>query len=147
MPARIPLDPKLPRDFDDTPNDARTKEELDAWWDHPFGVTRPDGSIAVRCLDGGAWDRSTSYGIAEDHDKACALAAQKLAEWLKLRERPVVHLDVKPQLVLMPQRPDDEMRVLRTFETTEEASVYMTEHYPRESARSGENGESDGQQA
>jgi hypothetical protein len=141
MPARIPLDPKLPRGFDDTPNEDRTKEELDAWWDHPFGVTQSDGSIEVRCLDGGAWDRSTSYGIAKDYDKACALAAEKLAAWLKHRERPTLYLDVKPQLVMMPQRPDEEMRVLKTFETTEEASVYMGKHYPRAPAGSAEDGQ------
>ncbi|WP_241295898.1 hypothetical protein [Burkholderia stabilis] len=140
MPARIPLDPKLPRGFDDTPNEDRTKEELDAWWDHPFGVTRSDGSIEVRCLHGGAWDRSSFLGVADDYDKACALAAEKLAEWLKYRERPTLLLDLKPSLALMPQRPDEKMRILATFETTEEASAYIREHYPQAPAGSGTTG-------
>ncbi|WP_208645442.1 hypothetical protein [Paraburkholderia aromaticivorans] len=147
MPARIPLDPKLPRGFDDTPNEDRTKEELDAWWDHPFGVTRSDGSIEVRCLHGGAWDRSSSLGIAEDYDKACALAAEKLAEWLNYPERPTFYLDLKPSVVLMPQRPDEEMRILATFETAEEASAYIREHYPKALAGSGTTGPMDGEHA
>ncbi|MCP2223570.1 hypothetical protein M2226_009267 [Bradyrhizobium elkanii] len=59
MPSRIPLDPKLPKAFDATPNEARSKTQLDQWWDRPYGLTRPDGRIEVRCLNGGAWDRST----------------------------------------------------------------------------------------
>lgn len=147
MPARIPLDPKLPRNFDNTRNEDRSKQELDAWWDHPFGVTLPDGRIEVRCLHGGAWDRSSSLGVAADYDKACALAAEKLAEWLKYRERPTVYLDVKPQLVLMPQRPDEHMRVLVTFESAEEASAYINEHYPKEQPGSAITGETGGEHA
>lgn len=74
MPSRIPLDPKLPKAFDATPNEARSKAQLDQWWDRPYGLTRPDGRIEVRCLNGGAWDRSTHLGIADDYDAACALA-------------------------------------------------------------------------
>lgn len=47
MPARIPLDPVLPKNFDCTPNEKRSKAQLDAWWDHPYGVTQPDGKIVV----------------------------------------------------------------------------------------------------
>lgn len=39
MPNRIPLDPVLPKNFDCTPNEKRSKAQLDAWWDHPYGVT------------------------------------------------------------------------------------------------------------
>lgn len=42
MPARIPLDPVLPKNFDCTPNEKRSKAQLDVWWDHPYGVTQPD---------------------------------------------------------------------------------------------------------
>ncbi len=35
MPSRIPLDPKLPKAFDATPNEARSKAQLDQWWDRP----------------------------------------------------------------------------------------------------------------
>jgi len=52
-----------------------------------------DGRIEVRCLNGGAWDRSTHLGIADGYDAACALAEAKQAEWLRFRERPCVLLD------------------------------------------------------
>lgn len=47
MPNQIPLDPTLPAHFFDLRNEDRSKEELDAWWDHPFGQTREDGTIDV----------------------------------------------------------------------------------------------------
>lgn len=50
MPNRIPLDPVLPKNFDCTPNEKRSKAQLDAWWDHPYGVTEHDGKIVVYCL-------------------------------------------------------------------------------------------------
>lgn len=59
MPSQLPLDPKLPANFDDTPNSERSKEQLDEWWDHPYGITKPDGSFTDRCLNGGARDRSS----------------------------------------------------------------------------------------
>jgi len=131
MPNRIPLDPKLPKAFDNTPNEARSKEQLDAWWDHPYGVTRPDGHIEVRCLNGGACDRSTSFGLAENYDAACALAEAKQADWLKFRERPTAMIDGGKVLVTrMPQRPDQEWVVLATVGTTEEASAYLRDNYP-----------------
>ncbi len=40
MPNRIPLDPKLPKAFDATPNEDRSKSQLDLWWDRPYGITR-----------------------------------------------------------------------------------------------------------
>ncbi len=54
MPNRIPLDPVLPKNFDCTPNEKRSKAQLDAQWDHPYGITQPDGKIVVYCLNGGA---------------------------------------------------------------------------------------------
>lgn len=45
MPNRIPLDPKLPKTFDATPNDTRSKQQLDAWWDRPYGITLSDGRM------------------------------------------------------------------------------------------------------
>lgn len=131
MANRIPLDPKLPKDFDSTPNEARSKEQLDAWWDHPFGVTRSDGRIEVRCLNGGAWDRSTGFGVADDYDAACSLAEAKQADWLKFRERPTVMIDDGQVLVTrMPQRPDQEFVVLATLGSTEEASAFLQANYP-----------------
>lgn len=102
----IPIDPKLPPGFDDTPNDERPESHQE-WWHRPYIVTdrfeieryeqyvarvkalgyEPDFDQArwdalqlaqakswqaawpsgvrycVRCLDGGAWDRSTNYGM------------------------------------------------------------------------------------
>ena len=60
------LDPKLPEDFDSTPNDARPESHMQ-WWCVPYIVTSPadewsSESFVVRCLDGGAWDRSTWKG-------------------------------------------------------------------------------------
>lgn len=83
MPNCIPLDPKLPANFDITPNDKRSKSQLDAWWDHPYGLTQPDGKIMVRCLNGGSWDRSSFLGVADTYDEACELAEKKQAEWVK----------------------------------------------------------------
>jgi len=85
MPNRIPLDPALRAGFDETSNDQRSKAELDAWWDHPFGRTRPDGRIDVRCLNGGAHDRSSALGVADSYDEACALAEEKQANWRHLK--------------------------------------------------------------
>lgn len=126
MPNRIPLDPKLPKAFDATPNDSRSKAQLDAWWDHPYGLTLADGRIEVRCLNGGAWDRSTHLGVAEDYDAACALAETKQAEWLKFRERPCVLLDVdQVSVIRQAQRPDAEPQHLAAFLTADAANEYV----------------------
>lgn len=133
MPNRIPLDPNLPSRFDDTPNEQRSKAQLDAWWDHPFGVTREDGTIDVRCLNGGAWDRSTWLGNAPDHDAADKLAEEAQAAWLKFRNRPTFLMygaGDKHQIVLMPQRPDEKQRVLTEVASTEEAAEWMRVNYP-----------------
>lgn len=90
MPNRIPLDPKLPKAFDATPNEARSKAQLDHGWDRPYGITLSDGRIEVRCLNGGAWNRPTHLGVADDYDAACALADAKQADWLRFRQRPTV---------------------------------------------------------
>lgn len=135
MPNRIPLDPKLPKTFDATPNDARSKAQLDQWWDRPYGITRSDGRIEVRCLNGGAWDRSSSFGISDTYDEACALAETKQAEWLKRREQPVVQLERDEVIVVrQPQRPDEEQRRLASFQTAEAASEYLHANFPQAQA-------------
>ena len=94
----ILIDPELPENFDDTPNNKRSPAHM-RWWGMPFIVTQsvedwdaryatmsgenaetarqhwvkgreqwmeawPSGTRCdVRCLDGGAWDRSTSWGM------------------------------------------------------------------------------------
>lgn len=131
MPNRIPLDPKLPKTFNTTPNDARSKAQLDQWWDRPYGLTLSDGRIEVWCLNGGAWDRSTLLGVAENYDVACALAESKQAEWLKFRERPCAVLDADQVLVVrQAQRPDEEPQQLAAFPTANAATAFLNTHYP-----------------
>ncbi|KPF95040.1 MULTISPECIES: hypothetical protein [Rhodopseudomonas] len=131
MPNRITLDPKLPKAFDATPNDARSKTQLDAWWDRPYGVTLSDGRIEVRCLNGGAWDRSTHLGIADDYDAACALAEAKQAEWLKFRERPCLLFDEGQVLVMrQAQRPDEAQQQLAAFPSADAANAYLRANFP-----------------
>ena len=101
------IDPVLPKDFEHKPNDERSREEINAWWDVPYietwtaakeeahtrsnqiwrlkhfpndpiedvevrvknNVERflaefPGGTrYMVHCLDGGAWDRPTMWGV------------------------------------------------------------------------------------
>lgn len=78
----VPIDPALPSNFDDTPNERRSEAELKTWWNRPFAVTYPDGSLVVRCLDGGAWDRTTYYGVADSHEHARTIAREMLLRWL-----------------------------------------------------------------
>ncbi|MGO9613980.1 MAG: hypothetical protein ACLPX5_13240 [Dissulfurispiraceae bacterium] len=79
----IPINPKLPKNFDRKRNEARPQSHQQ-WWYRPYIVTCtledfgvvdekqekswlakfPTGTrYEVRCLDGGAWDRSTHYGF------------------------------------------------------------------------------------
>lgn len=90
---QLPVDPALPDDFDCTPNEERTREQLREWWDRPYAIRRDDGRLEVRCLDGGAWDRSTWYGTAETLEEAQKLAARKLLRWQYFREQPRLYLD------------------------------------------------------
>jgi len=83
------VNPKLPKNFDSTPNDDRPEAQRRKWWERPFILSYseavspaatcseeekekrraawleawPSGTRwDVRCLDGGAWDRSTCWG-------------------------------------------------------------------------------------
>lgn len=79
------IDPELPSGFDDTANDERGPSHL-VFEDLPFiRVTRdyapefvrewPAGvRFDVRCLDGGAWDRSTVWGMFATLPAALACA-------------------------------------------------------------------------
>lgn len=97
----------------------------------PYGITLPDGRIEVRCLNGGAWDRSTHLGVAEDYDAACALAEAKQADWLRFRERPSILFDIDRVVVVrQSQRPDGEMQQLATFPTAEAATDYLRVNFP-----------------
>lgn len=83
----IAVDPVLPENFDYTPNDARDDRSR-AWWGVPYIETyRSDepGFLAhypqgvrydVRCLDGGAWDRSTFLGAFGTLEAAVKAASE-----------------------------------------------------------------------
>lgn len=130
--ADLPIDPALPPNFDNTANESRSKAELDAWWLRPFAQSRPDGTLDVRCLDGGAWDRPTYYGTARDLAEAQEIARTKLRAWQAIRDRPAVMLlDSAYLLILEPNRPgmprpvlfaagshDDLTRVLARWDET-----------------------------
>ncbi len=108
-----------------------SKAQLDAWWDRPYGVTLSGGRIEVRCLNGGAWDRSTHLGIADGYDAACALAEAKQAEWLKFRERPCLLFDEGQVLVMrQAQRPDEAQQQLAAFPSAEAANAYLRANFP-----------------
>lgn len=89
----LPVDPRLPKNFDQTANELRSKAQLREWWDRPFALTREDGRFDVRCLDGGAWDRSTFYGTAATLEDARTLARRKLRRWQHARSAPIVYAD------------------------------------------------------
>lgn len=88
----IPVDPMLPENFDDTSNELRLGRHL-AWWDVPFIITHrsddpkflehwPSGTTyVVRCLDGGAWDRSTWWGQFGSLEEAVAQAKKGTSVW------------------------------------------------------------------
>lgn len=94
------VNPVLPQAFDQTQNDARPASH-EKWWHRPYIVTYPDAvspyaqcseeekermrrqwleawpsgtRYDVRCLDGGAWDRSTSWGCFSTLASAVAYA-------------------------------------------------------------------------
>ena len=87
--ANIPINPRLPANFDSTPNVARPASHL-RWWGRPYIVTQdwdghgdydawhkawPSGTrYNVRCLDGGAWDRSTKWGMFATLEEAIRCA-------------------------------------------------------------------------
>lgn len=125
-PAELPVDPTLPPNFDSTRNESRTKAELDAWWLRPFAQTRPDGTFDVRCLDGGAWDRATYYGIAKDLAEAQEIARTKLAAWQEIRDRPAVLLGSTAYLLILePNRPGMPRPVLFSAGTRDELAQVL----------------------
>jgi hypothetical protein len=69
---RVLIDPILPPRFDDTKNEDRPDRHM-ALWGVPFIVSSEKG-FTVRCLDGGAWDRSTWWGQADHILEAIRIA-------------------------------------------------------------------------
>lgn len=86
----LPINPRLPRNFSNTPNEARPASHM-RWWDRPYIETFtvdemcgddearrqkwlaswPSGTrYDVRCLDGGCHDRPTCWGMFATLDEA-----------------------------------------------------------------------------
>jgi hypothetical protein len=130
MTKEIPVNPELRDDFDNTPHEERSAEEMEQWWGRPFIITTtfeenqadktyeayckrmdffdgiadetkeqwqskleehrvawhekfPSGTrYEVRCLDGGAWDRSTWWGAFATLDKALECANKPVPDYL-----------------------------------------------------------------
>ncbi|EHE3169016.1 DNA-binding protein [Salmonella enterica] len=125
MPNQIPINPALPKNFDITPNEKRSKAQLDAWWDHPYCV-ESNGKYHVYCLNGGAWDRPTLLGQTDTYDKACELAELRQAEWVKRRAEPIFYHSFEPpfQMIRQPQRPDQDATLVVEFNTMDELNAY-----------------------
>ncbi|KMJ46677.1 hypothetical protein AB204_02320 [Xenorhabdus khoisanae] len=129
MANRIPLDPELPHHFYDTPSDKRSKHELDCWWDHPYGITQEDGSIAIYCLNGGDLSSPSRLGVTKDYDSACLLAQERQAKFLEKREKPVISEEPDGFLMIREeQRPDHEITVISEGKTPTEALDRMWEN-------------------
>lgn len=113
MHNRILLDPRLPAKFDSTANHVRSKAQLDAWWDQPYGVTRDDGRIDVLCLNGRDWNRSTLLGTADNYEAACQMAAEQQTALANKRTRTsIMGRRDGIYLVIIEQRPDQGVRKL-----------------------------------
>lgn len=125
-PADIPLDPVLPPDFDYTSNDRRSKRELDTWWEKPFAISHGD-QFEVRCLDGGAWDRSTYYGMASTMTEANELARTKLAQWQRIMQRPTACMreDGLVDLMVINQRPGRAPKIVKAGIKPEDAEAVI----------------------
>jgi len=124
----LPVDPLLRPMFDYTPNEDRPESELAQWWLKPFAVTRGDGTFDVRCLDGGAHDRSTWYGTASDLASAKEIAAAKLANWLEFLDRPIVTMDADSySLTIGSLHPRLPRAVLATFESMDLLRAWLAE--------------------
>lgn len=82
------VDPDLPASFDSTANEERPASHR-KFWLQPYVVPRggEHPSWVLRCLDGGAWDRSTNWGTFPTIEAAVAEAKLRVAQprpWLTL---------------------------------------------------------------
>lgn len=102
------INPQLREYFDTTPNEEREDLEISDWWDRPYIQTTtwaqmpplngtpeeieakhakwlesfPNGTrYDVRCLDGGAWDRSTWWGTTTTLEAALDIAHNGPERW------------------------------------------------------------------
>lgn len=120
----MPLDPALPAGFYQTPNQERSEHDLAQWWENPYACTKPDGTLEVLCLDGGAWDRPTFYGQAANMQEADLLAQRKLASWRWVMQQPVRQIiENTIAMVLIPRLPHQEPVVLVKFALEDRAGA------------------------
>lgn len=87
----VPVNPRLPKGFSSTANERRPQSHM-AWWgapyieiiedDDPKFVEHWKGTLRydVCCLDGGAWDRPTCWGMFASLQEAvaCALGGRRV---------------------------------------------------------------------
>lgn len=73
------VNPVLRDGFDDTHNDLREDLETEDWFGLPY-VVGADDTWHIRCLDGGAWDRSTLRGFADTMDGAIDKVLEMVSE-------------------------------------------------------------------
>lgn len=109
----IAIDPVLPKRFDDTPNEKRPDRHM-AWWDVPYVVTgfvhRGPARYDVRCLDGGAWDRSTNRASFPNLESA--VEAAKARTW-------------KP---LVAEAPKEKLHAFMAYQSTYSAHIVVKPH-------------------
>ncbi len=69
------VDPDLPDRFDSTSNECRPASHQ-KFWHRPYIVSQEGEypGYVVRCLDGGAWDRSTNWGKFDTLEEAVSQA-------------------------------------------------------------------------
>ncbi|MEW8929868.1 DNA-binding protein [Klebsiella pneumoniae] len=105
---------------------------LDEWWDHPYGITKPDGSFTDRCLNGGARDRSSVLGKVRTYEEACVLAHDAQAKWVNTRLKPIFMYSNEPpfRLVVQSQRPDYEESIIGEFNTIDEINLFLLKQHP-----------------
>lgn len=138
----LSVDPLLPPDFYNTPNEERSAQELADWWMRPYLVSIEGGRYDVRCLDGGAWDRPTFWGDADTLDAARALATSRLEQARRRQDTPVVLLHDGAYLaVLHESRPGAPMAVLQAAATSQQLARWfedfeqLREHDPTQAGQ------------
>ncbi|MDQ1090659.1 hypothetical protein QE400_000072 [Xanthomonas sacchari] len=125
MQLPLPIDPVLPKGFDNTPNEERSKEELDRWWDQPYLVTNLDGTYTARCLNGGAWDRATALARGATIEEVTRLALEKQSDWLERRRTPIAHVWGRCDVVIEAQRPDASPTILASNLSYADAAAFI----------------------
>jgi hypothetical protein len=69
------INPVLRESFNYTKNEDRPHDEMNDWYGRPFIVGGERG-YSVRCLNGGAWDRSSWCGDFDSLDSAIEYAKE-----------------------------------------------------------------------